>query len=119
MMTRLFLAATYLFMLNRFGGIEVKDTDGVGVVRMFQESKEGEKFTSMVALKNGVTPDGSLFEIQQLAGPVVNDKERHINSGSYRLRIVGASPALQARLPMLADFARTDEAFTFYGEKVE
>jgi hypothetical protein len=118
-MIRLFLAATYLFMLNRFGGIEVTVDGEVGKVRMFQESKEGEKFTSMVALKNGVTADGSLFEIRQLAKPVVHDPERHINSGDYRLRIVGASPALQARLPMLADFARTDEAFTFYGEKVE
>jgi hypothetical protein len=118
-MTRLFLAATYLFMLNRFGGIEVKGDDEVGQVRMFQESKEGEKFVSMVALKNWVTADGSLFEIKELAMPVVNDLNRHINSGSYRLRIVGASPALQARLPMLADFARTDEQFTYYGEKTE
>jgi hypothetical protein len=118
-MIRLFLAATYLFMLNRFGGIEVTTDDGVGRVRMFQESKEGEKFVSMVALKNWVTPDGSLFEIKELAEPVVNDEERHINSGSWRLRIVGASPALRGRLPMLADFARTNEAMTFYGEKVE
>ena len=118
-MFRLFLAATYLFMLNRFGGIEVTTDGEAGRVRMFQESKDGEKFVSMVALKNNVTPDGSLFEIQQLAKPVVHDPERHINSGSYRLRIVGASPALQVRLPVLADFARTDEQFTYYGEKVE
>jgi hypothetical protein len=71
----------------------------------------------MVALKNGVTPDGAKFEILKLDKPMVHDWNRHINSGSYRLQIMGASPALQARLPLVADFAKSDEPMTFYGEK--
>jgi hypothetical protein len=110
-------ADTYTFILNRFGGIEVSTNGETGKVRFFQENKNGETFTSMVVLKNGVTPDGAKFEILKLDKPVVHDWNRHINSGSYMLRITRATPALQMRLPPLADFAKSKEPMTFYGEK--
>lgn len=112
-------ADTYIFMLNRFGGIEVKTNGETGEVRFFQESKDGEKFTSQTRLKNGFTSDGAKFEIEKLDQPVIHDWNRHINSGSYKLQITGASPALQARLPPLADFAKSDEPMTFYGDKTD
>jgi hypothetical protein len=112
-------ADTYIFMLNRFGGIEVKMSGEMGEVKFFQESKDGEKFTSQTRLKNGVTSDGARFSIEKLGKPVVHDWNRHINSGSYRLKITGASPALVTRLPLLADFAASKEPLTFYGEKTD
>jgi hypothetical protein len=68
-------------------------------------------------LKIGMTPDGAKFEIKKLDKPVIHDRNRHINSGSYRLRITKATSVLQARLPPLADFAKSGEPMTFYGEK--
>jgi hypothetical protein len=115
-------ADTYLFVLNRFGGIEIKVHGDLGEVRFFQGSKDGDVFTSRTQLTAGKTTSGIRFEIEKLGEPVVHDVNRHINSGHYRLKITGdgeAFRAMQARIPPLADFAATGEPMTFYGEKTQ
>jgi hypothetical protein len=115
-------ADTYLFILNRFGGIEIKVHGDRGEVKFFQGNKEGPVFTSRTQLVAGRTASGVRFDIQKLKAPVIRDFNRHINSGNYRLRITGegsAFRAMEARLPLLADFAATGEPMTFYGEKTQ
>ena len=113
---------TYLFVLNRFGGIEVKEQGEAGEARLFQENKEGNVFTYRVRLVGGCTASGVRFQIEKLAKPVVHDQNRRINSGEYRLRITGQGPAfnaMRARMPVLADFAASGEDMTFYGDKTD
>jgi hypothetical protein len=116
------LALVWLFMLNKFGGIEVRTNGDVGSVKFFQENKSGDVFTSTVKTLRGFTPSGVEFEITKLDEPVVHDPMGHINSGEYRLKIVGEGPpmvSVRMRVPYLADFARSGEDMTFYGEKTE
>ena len=112
-------------MLNRFGSIEIKIRGERGEVRFIQGNKqeEGEATTFESKLKAespGVysTPEGVSFWVTRLARRVVHDRNRGINSGDCKLRITGSGPAyaeVKARLPVLADFAASGEAMTFYG----
>ena len=63
----------------------VKQTD---TDRVIFESKliPAETSTGDPAYK---TPKGTLFTLKHLATPVVNDDNRHINSGDWKLRITG------------------------------
>jgi hypothetical protein len=62
------------------------------------------------------------FQVQKLSKPIIRDGNREINSGDYRLKIMGSGPAYEAtkaKLPWLADFAASGEKMTFYGEKTD
>lgn len=116
------IAIILIFMLNRFGGIEI-DTDK-GRVRFFQGNKVGEETTYesrlMVTREHSfLTPSGVEFRVQQLPIKVVHDVGRRINSGDYRLKIIDADDAVVKRLPHVAGFAKSDEEMTFYGERTE
>jgi hypothetical protein len=129
----LFLAGTiskaesYLFLFNRFGGVEIKTRGEQGEVRFFQGDKQGEENTFQSKLRiaspgNYLTPEGVRFQIEKLSKAIIHDGNRRINSGDYRLRITGTGPAYdatKAKLPWLADFAASGEKLTFYGEKTD
>jgi hypothetical protein len=111
-----------MFVLNRFGGIEVKEQGEAGEVRFFQENKQGDVFTSRVRTIRGYTPTGVQFLVTKLDKPVIHDKNRRINSGEWKLQIIGTGPAfnaMRARVPVLADFAASGEEMTFYGDKTD
>ena len=120
-------AESYFFLLNRFGGIEIKMDGESGNVRFFQGDKQGEETTFQSKLKAAssgtfLTPRGVRFQIEKLSKRVIHDGNRRINSGDYRLRITGtgaAYDATKAKLPWLADFAASGEKMTFYGEKTD
>jgi hypothetical protein len=120
-------ADNFFFLLNRFGGIEIKAKGELGNVRFFQGDKEGEETTFQSKLRVAssgtfLTPRGVKFQIEKLSKPVIHDGNRRINSGDYRLRITGtgaAYDATKAKLPWLADFAASGEKMTFYGEKTD
>lgn len=121
-----FYAVVYLFLLNRFGGIEV-NTDDPANVRFFQGNKQGTETVYQSRLRT-VSPNVFFtvqnveFRIERLEKPVVHDSNRRINSGNYKLQIIGTGMAyldLAAKVPVVADFAASDEGMTFYGEKVD
>jgi hypothetical protein len=112
-------------LLNRFGGIELQ-TDDPANVRFFQGNKQGTETTYQSRLRavgswTFYTVDNVEFKIEELEKPVVHDPNRRINSGRYRLQIVGTGMAyleLAAKVPVVADFAASETGMTFYGEKV-
>ena len=120
-------ADSYLFLLNRFGGIEIKMRGESGNVRFFQGDKQGEEttFESKIQVASPgtfLTPGGVKFQIEKLSKPVIHDGNRRINSGDCKLHITGTSPgydAAKAKLPWLADFAASGEKMTFYGERTD
>jgi hypothetical protein len=116
------LATSFLFMLNRFGGIELV-TDPPSV-RFFQGNKEGEVTVYESLLKatpehGFVSPGGVEYQLEELPTRVVHDANRGINSGSWKLSILNADNAVLTRLPMRADFSigKEEEEMTFYGEE--
>jgi hypothetical protein len=122
----LFYAVVYLFLLNRFGGIEIQ-TDARANVRFFQGNKEGTETVYQSKLRavgpwTFYTVDNVEFRIEKLEKPVVHDNNRRINSGSYKLQIIGTGMAyleLAAKIPVVAEFAASEASMTFYGEKVK
>ena len=125
-MNWLLCAVVYLFLLNRFGGIEVQ-TDEPANVRFFQGNKQGTETVYQSKLKAAgpwtfYTVENVEFRIEKLERSVVHDSNRRINSGNYKLQVIGSGMAyleLAAKVPVVADFAAIDEGMTFYGEKVE
>ncbi len=81
-------ADSYLFLFNRFGGVEIKTRGEQGEVRFFQGDKQGEETTFQSKLKAAspgtyLTPEGVKFQIGKLSRPVINDGNRRTNSGDY------------------------------------
>lgn len=121
-----FYAVVYLFLLNRFGGIEI-DTGDPASVRFFQGNKSGTETVYQsklraVGLKSFYTVENVEFRIEKLERPVVHDPARRINSGGYKLQILGVGMAyvdLAAKIPTVADFAASEEGMTFYGGEVD
>jgi hypothetical protein len=116
------IAIVLIFMLNRFGGIEINT--GEAWVRFFQGNKLGEETTyqSRLMVSAGhsfLTPSGVEFRVQQLPIKVVHDVNRGINSGDYRLKIIDADDTVVRRLPHVANFAESEEEMTFYGERTK
>jgi hypothetical protein len=118
-------AVVYLFLLNRFGGIELQ-TDEPANVRLFQGNKQGTETVYQSKLKPVgpwifYTVDNVEFRIEKLAKPVVHDRNRGINSGNYKLQVIGTGMAyleLAAKIPHVAEFAASETGMTFYGEKI-
>jgi hypothetical protein len=117
-------ASTYLFVLNRFGGIELT-TGPPAYVRFFQGNKSSTVTTYYASLQGAsrdfVTPSGVQFRLEYLGYRVVHDPNRKINSGDCRLEIRGDGAAylrLALKLPPLADFAASEQPMTFYGQRV-
>jgi hypothetical protein len=51
-------------------------------------------------------------QVPKLSKSIIHDGNREINSGDYRLKIMGSGPAYEAtkaKLPSLADFAASGE----------
>jgi hypothetical protein len=120
------LAVVYLFLLNRFGGIEI-DTDNSPNVRFFQGNKQGTETVYQSKLRKVgqnvfYTVEDVEFRIEKLNKSVVHDVNRRINSGNYRLQIIGTGMAyldLVAKVPVVADFAASETGMTFYGGEVK
>lgn len=120
MIFKCFIACSYLFLLNRFGGIEIKPES----VRFYQGDKQGEQtlYQSQLLAKAPLiflTPQGVEFRIEKLSKPVIHDRNRGINSGKYRLHVTGTGEAydkIVTKVPRIAAFAATGEEMTFYGK---
>lgn len=87
-------AETYSFDVHRFGFMTFVTTAGKEGVEYETGDKQGSevvfKSTLKPAGKNAfVTPGGTTFMLVKLAKPVINDGNREINSGAWRLTITG------------------------------
>lgn len=119
------LADEYRFDTNRFGSIQLSTgKDGAKVV-FIQGDKQGEETTWQSKLvpkgkDTWATKAGTVFTLVKLPRKIVNDGNRGINSGDWKLTISGAGKEyaeVKKKAPFLA-FG--DETKTEYlGVKVE
>ena len=113
------------FWLNRFGGIFIETAKGKERVRVFQGNKETEKtiFESrLVQASHGTyaTPKGTVFTLKHLEKPIINDGNRHINSGDWQLAVSGKGKELERLKPKMPFVAFGDlPPFVYLGKKVE
>ncbi len=109
------------FWLNRFGGIFLDTT--TPHVRIFQGNKTSETTIFEADLKQtapGVfrSQGGTIFTVERLKEPVVNDANRRINSGGWHLNMAG-SKEFKALVPKLPFTTFGDPKSGWYGGKVD
>ena len=112
------------FWLNRFGGIFIETAKGKEHVRVFQGNKETEEtlFESSLSFNAGayVTPKGTVFTLKHLPKPIINDGNRHLNSGDWQLTVSGKGKEfdrLKAKMPQVAFGEDRLPPLTYLGEK--
>jgi hypothetical protein len=127
----LFLGASQLhaeeiqFWLNRFGGIFIETAEGKERVRVFQGNKETENtiFESRLtraAPGTYATPKGTVFTVKHLKKPIINDRNRRINSGDWQLTVSGKGKEFARLKPRMPFVAFGDlPPFVYLGEKAE
>ncbi len=67
-----------------------------------------------------MTPKGSVFTLKQLSKPIINDGNRHINSGDWQLTVSGHGAEfarLKSKMPVVA-FGATPP-LVYLGSKVK
>ena len=109
--------AKYSFWLERFSSIALDTTTGKAAIKVKtstkQENSERIIFESPLApastppgaIAAFATPAGTLLTLTQLPKPIVNDPNRGINSGDWKLTITGKGPEfvrLKADIPRVA-----------------
>ena len=89
-------AEEYLFQYDRFGAITLHTDAGKANVLIEDSVKDSAVNTIFKSpLKPQgpgvfVTPHGTAFTLKHLSKPVVNDSNRHINSGDWQLTVSGS-----------------------------
>ncbi len=94
------------FRLNRFGGIILSTVKGSEHVRVYQGSKQGEETVFEAALsrigdKVYSTPGGTQFALKHLDIPVINDANRHLDSGDWEVIVSGRGSEFEALKPKM------------------
>lgn len=104
------------FQYHRFGDIIVDTEQGKGNVVIEYSDKDPKNdrtiFKSrLIRVKENVyrTPKGTLFTLEHLPSPIVNDPNRRINSGDWKLTVSGTGEEfarLKPKMPKVA-FGKT------------
>jgi len=104
------------FQYDRFGDIIVDTEKGKESVVIESSDKDPKSHKTifksrLVRVTENVyrTPKGTLFTLEHLSSPIVNDPNRHINSGDWKLTVSGTGQEfvrLKPRLPTVA-FGKT------------
>lgn len=118
-------AGRYEFWLNRFGCIRLETAEKAAKVEFQQGNKEGEEIVwksdlTVVDPTTFKTKAGTTFKLVKLEKPVVNDGNRHLNSGSWQIEITGKGKEFQQvrdKLPFVA-FGDTGKP-VYYGDPVK
>lgn len=118
-------AERYEFWLNRFGCIRLDTTAAAPKIEFEQGNKEGEEIVwkadlTVVDKATFKTKAGTTFKLVNLEKPVVNDENRHINSGDWQIEITGKGKEYQLvrdKLPFVA-FGDSNKPI-FFGEEVK
>jgi hypothetical protein len=115
------------FQYHRFGDIIVETDKGKENVVIEYSDKDPKNdqtiFKSrLIRLKESVyrTPKGTLFTLEHLPRPIINDPNRRINSGDWKLTVSGTGPEftrLKPRMPKVA-FGKTPP-LVYLGEKAQ
>jgi hypothetical protein len=94
--TSLIRAEEYDFRYERYGDIYLYTDKGKARVVIVRSSKtagdEETLFESRLTSSGAgtyVTPKGTVFTLKHLAEPIINDGNRHINSGDWQLTVSG------------------------------
>ncbi len=119
-------AEQYAFWYDRFGSISLDIGGDKGRVSIEYQVKTRplDKIlrSGLVLAGPGVfkTPHGTLFTLKHLPEPVINDGNRHINSGDWQLTVSGSGSEFIRIKPKLpgASFGDTPP-LVYLGEKVE
>jgi hypothetical protein len=120
------LADQFVFTYHRFGTITIEATPGQQSVVIEESGKEGPVttiFKSRLSLAGpGLykTPKGTCFKVKHLSKPVINDANRHINSGDWKLTVSGTGKEwakLKPKMPVVA--IGNTPPLVYLGEKSE
>ncbi len=118
-------AEQFRFDTNRFGYITMKTSKDSAKVVFTQGDKQSEEITWQGTLKavdkeTFITNGGTTFKLTKLDKKVVNDGNREINSGSWKLVISGKGADYEMIKKKRPFIAFGDETKTeCYGEKTE
>src|SRR6266478_4207829 len=114
-------AETYAFRIGRFTDLTFITDKGKAKVII----EDGDKVSSAIVFEarlkpsrkgSFVTKRGTIFHLQRLKEKVINDANRHINSGNYKLVVSGKGPEYDRIVAWKSDFAENDEP-EYFGEK--
>jgi hypothetical protein len=115
------------FQYHRFGDIIVETDKGKENVVIEYSDKDPKNdqtiFKSrLIRMNENVyrTPKGTLFTLEHLPRPIVNDPNRRINSGDWKLTVSGTGEEfrlLKPRMPKVA-FGKTPP-LVYLGEKAQ
>lgn len=118
-------AGRYQFDLNRFGGIHFTVTADTAQVEFFEGDKQGDEITWQAKLApkgegTWTTKAGTVFKLVKLPKKVVNDANRGLNSGDWKVTISGDGDEyaeVKKKAPFLAfgDKSKTE----YLGSKAE
>jgi hypothetical protein len=110
--TSLLHADEFHFQYHRFGHIALETAKGKEHVVILAYSKtpgdEQTIFQSSLTRSSAetyVTPKGTIFALKHLSKPVINDGNRHINSGDWQLTVSGKGAEftkLKPKMPVVA-----------------
>jgi hypothetical protein len=120
-------AEEYIFQYHRFGHISLQTDKGKERVVIVAYSKtpgdETTIFESPLKPSSAhryLTPRGTIFTLKHLSAAIINDGNRHINSGDWQLTISGEGQEFAKLKPKLPKVAFGDTPPLIYlGEKAE
>lgn len=113
---------TFVVRLSRFSDLTLETDPGSEKVTMEAGDKRGSDIVFASSLKPAggtsyVSPRGTRFQLEKLDRPVINDANRKINSGDWKLIISGSGEEYQSLkekigAPAFGDTGKTE----YYGE---
>jgi len=121
-------ADQFQFLVQRFCTIELNTDEGAELVRIRVYPKAVPETVTILESelnhKDGVytTPEGISFEIHKLNKPIINDKNRLVNSGGWVLLVSGEGQAYKEFLKRMPNAEHHSESLSnpiYLGKKVE
>ena len=125
LITSLIRAEEYDFRYERYGDIFLytdKGKERVVIVRSSKTAEHEETIFESRLTPSGagiyVTPKGTVFTLKQLPQPIINDENRHINSGDWQLTASGRGAEFKSLKPKMPVVELGDTPpFVYLGEK--
>jgi hypothetical protein len=115
------------FQFHRFGHIAIETTKGKEsvIIETYDKEPGSEQIifkSRLIPTGDGsyITPNGTVFAIKHLRKPIINDGNRHINSGDLQLTVSGKGKEFARLKPKMPTVAFGDTPpLVYLGEKAE